>query len=157
MEKYSYIIQSLISFEKEVNGLQKIEKILDVLKKNLKRIIPLKSSDLFFFDENKSELKSLIEEFDYTLYKSVNRFYKEGVELLLRLVDNIVDVSQINSGEMQTEIHLYNVNRILEYVVEELKQSAELNSIRIDLHLDDENKFIETDEIHLKKILFALI
>ncbi len=79
VEKYSYIIQSLISFEKEVNGLQKIEKILDVLKKNLKLIIPLKSSDLFFFDENKSELKSLIEEFDYTLYKSVNRFYKEGV------------------------------------------------------------------------------
>ncbi|GEM_PF-416264 len=84
-------------------------------------------------------------------------YLKEGVERLLRLVDNIVDVSQIDSGEMQTEIHLYNVNKILEYVVDELKQTAEQNSIRIDLHLDEENKFIETDEIHLKKILFALI
>jgi K+-sensing histidine kinase KdpD len=78
-EKYSHIIQNLILFERESESVNNIDLLIKMLSLAVRRIVPTKSTDIFFFTENKGELKAISSEFDQELYKVSNRFHKEGI------------------------------------------------------------------------------
>ncbi len=78
-QKYSHIIQNLILFEKECENAASIDGILDKLKNAVRRIVPYKAADVFFFTDSKSELKPIGSFFDDELYETVNHYYKEGI------------------------------------------------------------------------------
>ncbi len=78
-EKYSHIIQNLILFERESESVNNIDLLIKMLNLAVRRIVPTKSTDIFFFTENKGELKAISSDFDPELFDVSNRFYKEGI------------------------------------------------------------------------------
>ncbi len=78
-EKYSHIIQNLILFENESQSVSNLDTLVSMFKLAVRRIVPTKFSDIFFFTENKGELKAISKDFDASLYKVANRFHKEGI------------------------------------------------------------------------------
>lgn len=78
-QKYSHIIQNLILFEKESGGKSSIDELIEVFKKAVRRIVPYKAADIFFFTDSKGELKPVSSSFNSELYETVNHYYKEGI------------------------------------------------------------------------------
>ncbi len=78
-QKYSHIIQNLILFEKECETVNSIDGIIDKLKNSIRRIVPYKAADVFFFSDSKGELKPLSSFFSEELHETVNHYYKEGI------------------------------------------------------------------------------
>ena len=78
-QKYSHIVQNLILFEKECENAFSIDGILERLKNSVRRIVPFKAADIFFFGESKGELKPISRFYDAELLETVNHYYKEGI------------------------------------------------------------------------------
>ncbi len=78
-QKYSHIVQNLILFEKECSNVNSIDGIIDRLKNAIRRIVPFKAADIFFFTDSKGELKPLSSQFNEELRETVNHYYKEGI------------------------------------------------------------------------------
>ena len=78
-QKYSHIIQNLILFEKETQNANTVDEVIEKFKNSLRRIVPYKSADIFFFTETKGELESIGSFFDNELLDVVNHYYKEGI------------------------------------------------------------------------------
>jgi K+-sensing histidine kinase KdpD len=79
IEKYSYILQSINSFEKQLAAAESFESISKVFKLALKRILPIKDANLFFFDDLKSKLMPFDSDFENQFTSSVNEVLKEGI------------------------------------------------------------------------------
>ncbi|MGE5411609.1 MAG: CRISPR-associated endonuclease Cas2, partial [Clostridiales bacterium] len=79
LEKYFYMVQSIVSFEKQISLAQDIRAISNLLKLSLKRIIPIKESDLFFFNDTRTFLFPLDATEDDQFSTMVNNVYKEGI------------------------------------------------------------------------------
>lgn len=79
LEKYSYFIQKLMSFEQDIKGDNNIKILLARFLAYLKGIIPVKGLSLLFFDEFKRELLPVDNEDESPIIKTMNHFYKEGI------------------------------------------------------------------------------
>ncbi len=79
LEKYSYFIQNLMSFEQEIKKDTNVKILLARLLRYLKGIIPVKDLGLLFYDEFNMELNSVDEEEDSSIAKAMNHLNKEGV------------------------------------------------------------------------------
>ena len=78
-EKYAHIFQSIISFEKQLANAESLEAISKIFKLTFKRILPVKDSNVFFFDENKSKLVPFDSDLENDFTIMVNEIFKEGI------------------------------------------------------------------------------
>ncbi|MEI7812265.1 MAG: hypothetical protein WCJ01_07550 [Ignavibacteria bacterium] len=79
LEKYYYMVQNIMTFEKQMSASEDIFSVSTIFRTTLKRIIPLKESNLFFFNENKSQLLPFDSEMESDFTQMVNSVYKEGM------------------------------------------------------------------------------
>ena len=79
LEKYSYFIQNLMSFEQEIKCDTNVKILMSRFLRYIKGIIPVKEIGLLFYDEFKKELIPIDEEEDAKIVKSMNHFNKEGI------------------------------------------------------------------------------
>ncbi len=79
VEKYSHIIQNITSFENQVSNAQSITDISSILKLSLKRTLPVKESNIFFFDDNMSKLLPFDNDEKGELVNLVNKINETGV------------------------------------------------------------------------------
>jgi K+-sensing histidine kinase KdpD len=79
LEKYSYFIQNLMSFEQEIKKDTNVKILMARLLRYLKGIIPVKDLGLLFYDEFNRELNPIDEEEDSSIVKAMNHLNKEGV------------------------------------------------------------------------------
>jgi two-component system NtrC family sensor kinase len=79
LEKYFYMVQSIVSFEKQISLAQDVRAISNLIKMSLKRIIPIKEADLFFFNDTRTFLFPLDATEDDQFSTMVNNVYKEGI------------------------------------------------------------------------------
>ena len=79
LEKYSYFIQNLISFEEEIKKDTNTKILLSRFQQYLKAIIPVKDISLLFYDEFNKELLPIDEENDSKMSKAMNHFNNEGI------------------------------------------------------------------------------
>lgn len=79
LEKYSYFIQNLMSFEQEIKGDTNVKILMSRFLRYLKGIIPVKELGLFFYDEFNKLLVPVDEEEDSKISKSMNHFNREGI------------------------------------------------------------------------------
>jgi transcriptional regulator with GAF, ATPase, and Fis domain len=79
LEKYSYFIQNLISFEEEIKKDTNTKILLARFQQYLKAIIPVKDISLLFYDEFNKELLPIDEEKDSKMSKAMNHFNSEGI------------------------------------------------------------------------------
>lgn len=78
-EKYSHIIQNITSFEQQLSRTQSLEDISTVLKVSIKRTMPVKESNIFFYDENMSSLLPFDNDDSGELTTLVNKINETGV------------------------------------------------------------------------------
>ncbi|MCB0751765.1 MAG: hypothetical protein KDC52_09840, partial [Ignavibacteriae bacterium] len=79
LEKYSYFIQNLMAFEKEIKDDNNVKILMERFQIYLKKIIPVKAVSLLFYNEFKRELVPIDEEDDLPMVRTMNHFNQQGI------------------------------------------------------------------------------
>ena len=86
----------------------------------------------------------------------VERILSNGKNLLA-LINDILDLSKIESGRLELQLELIDLNRLVSSTLEELKPLAEQKQLSIDLELPIENFTIVNDSNRLRQVLVNLL
>lgn len=98
-------------------------------------------------------LKGKIENEEYSYIDVIERNGKH----LLSLINDILDISRIESGREDIEITSFNINHLIADIVEMIKPQAEQKNIEL-IHLNkDEKFFIKSDVTKCRHILQNII
>ena len=82
LEKYSHLFQNLITFTQDLEELKTVKEFIEALKNSIRRLIPLKDADVFYFDEMFLRLSNL-ENRSTPFSDIMNHYYNEGILNLL--------------------------------------------------------------------------
>ncbi|MEG8945556.1 PAS domain-containing sensor histidine kinase [Rosettibacter firmus] len=94
---------------------------------------------------------------DYVALKEIMDSVKEVLGRVLNAFTNIVELSQIESDEVELEMVVLNCNQVIRQVFEKRLNEAEKKNLTFKLELYEEEAFIEIDWIKLEKIIDVLI
>jgi signal transduction histidine kinase len=87
-----------------------------------------------------------------------HKIIQRNSEHLLALIDDILDLSKVEAGQMKMEMLTVPILKILAEVLESLKQKAKAKNIELDLDLNSNVPFhLVTDSVRLKQILTNII
>ncbi|GEM_PF-1347945 len=77
---------------------------------------------------------------------------------LLRLINDILDLTKVESGKMDLEVSAVNIRQMLENGLIMIKEKAFKHQLKVDLRIADELTDLEisADEVRLKQIIFNL-
>jgi two-component system sensor histidine kinase VicK len=84
-------------------------------------------------------------------------YLKDGVNRLLKLVDNIVEVSLLESGNQDIALSSIDLNRLINDNMESWSVQANLNSIKISTELCKNEIIIEANEEKLERALKEIV
>ncbi|MBU1101643.1 MAG: PAS domain-containing sensor histidine kinase [Bacteroidetes bacterium] len=101
-------------------------------------------------------IEDCVKEGDYETIGELTVSVKEVMNRVLNLFSNIVEVSQIESGEIQIEREKINCNQVLRAVYNKKIEEAQSKKLDFELDIEDENLVIETDWVKLQKVLLSL-
>ncbi|MFZ5947789.1 MAG: hypothetical protein ACOYU5_07450 [Stygiobacter sp.] len=79
LEKYSFFIQNISSFQRKIQNAKNLLEIHTVTKDFVKRIINSKEVELFLFNESNRHLIPINKEANSVHINSVNKAYKDGI------------------------------------------------------------------------------
>ncbi len=79
LERYSYMFHAVAAFEAQMSQVEDFAMMNKLLFNSLKRILPLKSINVFFFDENALMLNPVEEDCLEFVKLFVNNSYKDGI------------------------------------------------------------------------------
>jgi signal transduction histidine kinase len=88
--------------------------------------------------------------------RSAHDRIRTSSEHLLRLVNDVLDLSKIEVGKMEVEVSAVSLEPLLEDVVSIVEPVAEAKDVRIDLVVARDLPAMATDARHLKQILLNL-
>ncbi len=94
---------------------------------------------------------------DFENVPEMTSFLRDGVNRLLNLVDNILEVAKLESGENDLDIEAVNVNSIIKIYFENFAIRLDERNINVDYRLDSANPQINVDESKFRKIMIELI
>ncbi len=97
LEKYSFIIQTVIEFEEATNNITDPSVLATKLNAYLKRVMPIKDSALLLFDSEYLNLVPVARLENSKISKTINGFYKEGVLNLVFDSDREITVPDLES------------------------------------------------------------
>lgn len=86
----------------------------------------------------------------------VNDIHNAGEHLLL-IINDILDLSKVEAGEMDLVLEKFTVNELLEETITLIKNKAIKNHIDIIRDIDPQLEFIEGDKTKVKQVLFNLL
>ncbi len=94
---------------------------------------------------------------DYNTILDLVLTFKDVLGRVLNLFNNIVEVSQIESGEVELEFVNLNCNQVLKSIYNKNIEIAEHKKIKFNLHLEENDLNIKTDWFKLERIISSLI
>jgi len=74
-----------------------------------------------------------------------------------RLIDDLLDVSRIITGNLQLDVHLLNVAPLVETAIEALRPAAAAKGIHVEPELDPENCLVSGDPNRLRQVIWNLL
>lgn len=91
--------------------------------------------------------------------KTYSGFIQSGGKRLLKLIDNIIDISKIESGKIKLDYSVFNVSGLVEEVLSQFILTAQLQKIKlIHTNLTGHNELnVESDSSKLHQVLTNLI
>ncbi|MFH1194327.1 MAG: PAS domain-containing sensor histidine kinase [bacterium] len=105
-------------------------------------------SDLLEDEIKEKEDESLLE---------LTNYLKDGVKRLLHLVENIVEVSILESGEGTLDNVTMEMNVLIKNICSEFQFTAESKNIKLNCRLADEPVFTRIDENKFRKIIANIL
>lgn len=102
-------------------------------------------------------LNDCLEAKDYVAVKEITEQMKDVLGRVLELFTNIVDLSQIEAGEVEIEYVILNCNQIIKHVYDKKYKEAEKKGLEFRLGLSDNEAMIEVDWVKLEKIIELLV
>lgn len=73
------------------------------------------------------------------------------------LLNDLIDISMIESGQMRMSFRYFNVNEFLNHIVHDMKSHAQNKDIQLNLLTDENNSTIFGDKEKLKQVMVNLI
>lgn len=89
--------------------------------------------------------------------KEITHYLKDGVKRLLNLVDNIVEVSILESGQADLDLVKLNINSFIQSLLPNYDRITQSLNLTVHTNFDPEQPLIEVDEAKIKKVLDMLI
>ncbi len=86
----------------------------------------------------------------------INDIHKSGLHLL-RMINDLLDLSKIESGKMQLHTEIFDVNFAAEEAVSVIKSLADKKNIILETNSDGENIEITADKRKFQQILYNLL
>ncbi len=102
----------------------------------------------------------LCDDIEAGIYDSVSEmvnFLRDGIKRLLKLIDDIVEVSMLESGDLMLDYQKCRVSDLLHQSYQRLKDLAKDKNVSIYTDYDEEELEIETDPEKFKKIVESVI
>ena len=150
-------ITSQLLYEEQLKRAYEKEIQLNKLKTNLLENMSHEIRTPFNAIMGYSEIiEDCVKEGDYDTIGELTVSVKDVLNRVLNLFSNIVEVSQIESGEIQIEREKINCNQVLRAVYNKKLEDAESKNLSFELDILDESLIIETDWVKLQKVLFSL-
>ena len=82
----------------------------------------------------------------------------ESATILIEIINNILDISKIESGKLELNIEEVNLTELIHHVIDIFKYHAELNNIDLKVNIDKNvPQFVLVDSIRLKQILVNIL
>jgi PAS domain S-box-containing protein len=98
-----------------------------------------------------------VQEGTYDSVDEMTQLLKDGIKRLLKLVDNIVEVSMIESGSYNFEFQSMQFNQLINDSIEEVLPSAADKKVTIHCDFEDGLPLVEIDQSKAKKIIEAIV
>ncbi|MBU0472787.1 MAG: PAS domain-containing sensor histidine kinase [Bacteroidetes bacterium] len=98
-----------------------------------------------------------IEEKDYDTVIEITDSLKSVLNRVMNLFESILEVSEIQSGEVVLENVLMNCNQILKSVCAKKNPEAKLKGIEIELDLDSQDYLCEIDWLKFERLILNLV
>ena len=147
-------IQGLINQEKLVlakNRAEESDQLKSAFLANMSHEIRTPMNAILGFTELMSEHKTLDDDQREFLAR-----IKDGGNLLIKLINDIIDLSKIEAGQLKIDIHTFSVSKLLEDLhqsFQEVKKGMNKAHLVLDLVPVEEDYFIQSDSLRLKQVL----
>ena len=82
---------------------------------------------------------------------------RRNVELEARLIDDLLDLTRISSGKLQTDKHNLNLQSLLETSISLIRKEAELKQIVIEEKFNDPHCLISADAVRVQQIFWNIL
>jgi two-component system sensor histidine kinase RpfC len=115
--------------------------------------------------EMRTPLNGVIGASDLILETPLNAEQKDLVvtlrnsgHILLKLVENVLDLSKIESGKLVAEIADFDLHRMVKSIMDMFATQAENKGIKLDTHFSPETSFLlRGDHQHLRQVIINLV
>ncbi|MFA6596795.1 MAG: ATP-binding protein [Ignavibacteriaceae bacterium] len=94
---------------------------------------------------------------EFDTIKEISVFVKEVLDRVLNLFTNIVEVSQIESGDVQVDKVVINCHEILKSVYNKKTIAAKAKELEFKLEVEQNEVLLATDWIKFEKIIFSIV
>ena len=83
---------------------------------------------------------------------------KKSAQLLLKLIDNILDLSKIESGKLISEKSDFDLHKLINSTLEMFLQQVEQKGVRLSVRFTPETCFLlQGDPLHLQQVIINLV
>jgi len=94
---------------------------------------------------------------EFDTIKEISVFVKEVLDRVLNLFSNIVEVSQIESGDVQVDKVIVDCEEILRSVYNKKASAAKAKGLEFKLEVEQKEVLLSTDWIKFEKIIFSIV
>jgi PAS domain S-box-containing protein len=166
-DNYDHIRLFIINFQDITEQVKNERRLREAYKKEI-QVNKLKSA----FLENMSHeirtpstailgyanfLQEDIESGNYDSIIDIANCLKDGVNRLMHLIERIVELSMLESGEYTIDHNIVNISYLLKDCFLQNQSQAEKEKINFQIELDTRSIFLATDETKLKKVVNAIV
>ncbi len=102
-------------------------------------------------------LKNAIDSEEFPEKEHIFSVIQRNSKRLINLINDIIDISRIESDELKLNFDIHNVKNLIEKVLEEYEVEARNKGLELIKESDSEDIYIKVDEIRFKQILSNLL
>lgn len=137
---------SLDSIEKDKSMMEFFANISHELKTPINLIYSVSQAEEYFINE--ANLQKI---------REYNKITKQNCYRLIKLTNNIIDITKINAGSLKPKIACLNIVEIVENIVMSVVPYLEKREISIIFDTDIEEEYVNIDNNFMERIMLNLI